>query len=269
MSIDHAPPRDVYTISDYDKNFVLRTGFFPVTTFPVLEEIRERHEELIEQCSRKSADARALNEKFEREDKAKQAALDEAYQSNRAEPADVEVTPDAERDAQRDEAAAHARAAGRALIAFTEEALAKLRGPVPHGWQPYLEVHTLKTPPEGEAAKLLAEIAGEESDLRNAMTEAQRVLATVGEKLRALVPLKMWIAKTGNGAQGQFSPGSDLPVPAEYTPGTKPRDLTVPGWWSDTPADEGRDLPSEELPDEAQGTAFDTSDPFYDTLEKN
>jgi hypothetical protein len=101
-------------------------------------------------------------------------------------------------------------------MAFAREALAQLRGnePVPEPFTPWTYASVQRVPPGGIAEGLLSQISAEESELRNKIAEAQRIIDEAGLRLREFTPLKMWLARNGQGGYGLVEPGANFQVPA-------------------------------------------------------
>jgi hypothetical protein len=136
------------------------------------------------------------------------------------EPDVPDLTSPEDRKAKLAEADAHAKAAGRAVMAFAREALAQLRGnealPEPFTHWTYASVQ--RVPPGGTAEGLLSQISAEETELRNKIAEAQRLIDEAGLRLREFMPLKMWLAGNGQGGYGLVEPGANLQVPRRTRP---------------------------------------------------
>lgn len=241
-------------LSDTDLHHLTRSGWIPTTNIDALEALRLRHEELIEQRDALTAEAGDLRRKYDTEDRAAQAALDEAYRTGQDIDA-PDVTPTDERVEALIEADAHARAAGRAVMAFAREALDTLRGSfeLPPSWNPYIAAQEQKVPPGGLGATLLAGLSSETTALQEQIEQARRAMAEAELRLREYAPLRHWIAKNSNGEHGQIEPGTDLPVPTTHTLMSKPVDAAVDGWWEGAEGDT--------VPDDAEAGVIDTSDP--------
>lgn len=268
---EYAPPDR--GLSPNDRSTMTRKGWFPPTTFAALEELRERHEALIDQRAARQAEVATLEQAFADEDEAYQRALDASYRDATADEL-PEVTPLEDRKAEMDEAAAHALAASRAVVAFAYDALDRLRGAdhLPHGWNPWQAEQMHQVPPGGIAEGLLSEIAAEEGHLRQKIAEAERLIEASGLRLREFTPLKTWLIRNGNAGHNQMMSGADLPVPATHSPMSKPRDLHVPGWWSDDPEEQDADFPitgtvpeghEHLIPDDAEEGVVEMSDPWH------
>lgn len=266
-------PRRYPELLDADRYHLTRRGWVPRTNFPELEEMRERHEALVEQRDGVQAEWGALQESFEAEDRTHAEALAAVYREGR-EPDEGQRTSEEDRRRALEEAGARSTAASRVVLDYALDVLDRLRGPLPEDWQPHIAVQTLKVPPDGEAAKILATISDEERALAEVIAEARRTIEAAGLKLREYHPLKVWLARNGNASTAQVMPGNDLQVPPTHTAGTKPRDLDVPGWWNDEVSGEGQHLPipdalpegHEHLPADAdaeEGAPVDLSDPWF------
>gem|GEM_PF-7066672 len=260
-------------LSPNDRAIMTKKGWFPKTDFPVLEDLRERHEALVDQRAVKQAESIALTEAFEAEDEARQAALDRAYREAGEPDLPIMTSPE-DRKAKLAEADAHALAAARAVVAFAYGALDRLRGgeSLPPGWNPWQAAQMHRVPPGGVAEKMMATISIEESELRQQITEAQRLMESAGLRLREFAPLKMWIVRNGNAGNGQMEPGADLPVPPTHSPMTKPRDLHVPGWWPEDPDGVDAEFPitgivpeghEHLIPDDAEEGVVEMSDSWH------
>lgn len=230
--VSPAPYERVPGLTPHDLGHIVSRNWLPVTTFAVLEEMRVKHEALIDKREAVGAELTALTERFAEEDRAFRVALEDGYRTQ-TEPDLPERTAPEQREAAINDAAAHSNAAARAVVAFACECLDRLRGEVPDGWKHYIEVQNLKAPPNGEAATLLNEIGEQEHALGLKIETARAVIDEAQAELRAVHPLKVWIAQTGNGASGQIEPGRNLPIAPAYTPGSKPRALPVTDWWPD------------------------------------
>jgi hypothetical protein len=190
------------------------------------------------------------------------------------EPDVPDLTSPEDRKAKLAEADAHAKAAGRAVMAFAREALAQLRGnealPEPFTHWTYASVQ--RVPPGGTAEGLLSQISAEETEPRNKIAEAQRLIDEAGLRLREFMPLKMWLARNGQGGYGLVEPGANLQVPPSHTPGSKPRDLHVPGWYPPDPEGSEAQLPIADtvaegqehlIPDDAESGVVEMSDRWH------
>lgn len=249
-------------LSDTDRRVMTQPGWLPPTNFTALEGLRERHEALIATREAKQADVTALRRAYAAEDAAAQAALNSSYETGGA-PEPVVVTPPEERQARLAEAEAHAKAAAQAVVTFAGQARDRLRGgPLPEDWNPHQQAQALRPPPGGLAAELMGELQALEADAREVIREAERTIQEADLRMRELHPLKVWLARTGNGAMHQMQPGHDLPVPQAYTPMTKPRDLTVDGWWPD---ENGGERVIEET---EESGIYEISDPYHHEIER-
>ncbi|HMJ03253.1 MAG TPA: hypothetical protein VK506_09940 [Conexibacter sp.] len=238
-----------------------RKGWLPVTTFPELEEMRQRHEALIDMRRRQQAQVVALRRRFDQEDEAKGEALRDGYRDGKK-PKLPQVTTPEERDRLLREAKEHAEAAAEVALDYAYEVRERLRGPLPDGWQPHIALQQFAVPPNGIGAALMGELRDLEATIQARAQEAQRILEEAGHELRTLHPLKHWIAANANGAQGQILPGTDFEVPPTHTPGSKPRDLHVPGWWPTDDPGAGVEQPIAEIKPDEDGTV-DLSDPWF------
>lgn len=201
-----------------------------------------------------------MRERYEAEDTAKQDELDASYREGR-EAKTTQVTPDDERDKALQDAEAHATAAARAVVAFAFEARTALRGceELPEGYNPHLSADAMRLPGDGTAASVMRAIRDDEQALREQIEEAKRAMDAAGLRLREYQPLKVWLARKGNGGPTQIMPGNALQIPATHTGGSKPRDLPVQGWWPDTKG-EGEEVAFDETAEEGY---VDQSDPWF------
>lgn len=249
-------------LSETDRRVMTQPGWLPPTNFTALEQLREKHEALIATRAAKQAEVTALRQAYAAEDTAAQAALNASYETG-ADPEPIAATPPEERQERLREAEAHAKAAARAVVSFAAQARERLRGgPLPEDWNPHQRAQALQPPPGGLAAELMSEVQALEGDIETAIREAERTIHEAQLRVRELYPLKVWLARTGNGGMNQMQPGHDLPVPQAYTEMTKPRDMTVPGWWPDT---EGEERVIEEGADSG---IYEISDPYHHELER-
>ena len=229
-----SPPDRRFPARDYMR--MSSPGWFPVTSDPVLEELRAEHERLLALRDMTRRNGATLRARFEEEDAARQAEFDAAARESR-EPELPEVTSeDARRDALMN-ADARIRAASHALQSFGIAAVERLRGDLPPGWHAAEAVNGHQIPPDGAAAEIVAKLDAQAADARRRAEEARRALAEADRELRAAVPLRMWLIRTANaGTDGaaRLEPGDGLETPPAFTAGSKPRDLDVPGWHQDT-----------------------------------
>lgn len=266
----YSPDSHDPTLSSTDLTHMTRRGWFPATSFAGLEEMRLRHEELIDVREGKQAEVTALRRRFAREDQARTDELNRAYAEGR-EIQEPDRTAGEERQQALAAAEEHANAAAHAVLAYAYDMRERLRGApdLPDDWTPGTAVQALRVPPGGEAEAVLLQIAEEERALREELHEAQQTLTEADDRLRELMPLKFWLARNGNGDTGQIEPGHALPVPLSHTPGTKPRDLNVPGWWQD--GGDGvvvREGEEHLIPEGATSAVVDTTDPEILEMER-
>ncbi len=215
---------------DLDRYHMTRKGWLPRTNFAALEELRERHEALIEQRDAVHAERSALEESYAEEDRAHAEALEAAYRDG-TEPDDDKRTPDEDRRRALADADARSRASARVVLEYAYDVLDRLRGPVPEDWQPHLAAQVMKVPPEGVAAEALKLLAEQERAVLDEIEEARRVLAAADLRLREFQPLKVWFVRNGNGSASQILPGNDLPIPERHTAFTKPEGAPDPADW--------------------------------------
>jgi hypothetical protein len=238
-----------HDLFEVDLYHMLRKGWFPQTAIPALEEMRVRHEELIDQRDAKQAEVRALRDGYDAEDKARQEAVDAVYSGGKGpKPESVKLTPPEKRKRAIAEAEAHAHGAAKAALAYAYECLDRLRGPVPDGWNPHLAAGAHEVPPDGEAAKVMALIGEEEARLRTVIIDAQRVIAEADLEIREYHPLKTWLLRNGNGGSGQLINALHLTVPERHTIFTKPEGTPDPadwpeGWQTGRPVEDEEEKP--------------------------
>jgi hypothetical protein len=215
-----------------DRYHMVRKGWFPKSAIPVLEEMRQRHEELIDQRDAKQAEVQALRDRFQAEDGARQEAIDAIYGGGEGpKPSEVAVTPLEERARMLEEAEAHAHGAAKAALVYAYECLDRLRGPLPGDWNPHIEASQRRVPPDGEAAAVMRLINDDLRGLEGEIAEAQRVIAEASQKIREYQPLTIWLVRNGNGGPGQLINALHLTVPEAHTPHTKPEGTPDPPDW--------------------------------------
>ncbi len=215
---------------DLDRYHMTRKGWLPRTNFAALEELRERHEALIEQRDAVHAERGALEESYAEEDRAHAEGLEAAFRDG-TEPAADARTAEEDRRRALAEADARSRAAARVVLEYAYDVLDRLRGPVPEDWQPHLAAQVMKVPPEGVAAEALKLLDEQERAVLEEIEEARRVMAAADLRLREFQPLKVWFVRNGNGGGSQILPGNDLPIPERHTAFTKPEGTPDPADW--------------------------------------
>jgi hypothetical protein len=256
-----SPPDRRFPARDYMR--MSSPGWFPVTSDPVLEELRIEHERLLAQRDMTRRNGATLRARFEEEDAARQAEFDAAAREGREPELPETTSEDNRRDALMN-ADARIRAASHALQSFGIAAVERLRGELPPGWHAAEAVNGHQVPPDGAAAEIVAKLDAQAADARRRGEEARRALAEADRELRASIPLRMWLIRTANaGTDGAArpEPGDGLETPPAFTAGSKPRDLDVPGWHQD-PA--GRPEPTD--PDDPE--PIDMSDEWFAERER-
>jgi hypothetical protein len=236
-------------------------GWFPVTSDPVLEELRAEHERLLVRRDEAQQQVAGVRARFEAQDAARQAEFDAAAREVREPELPDRTGEDDRRDAIMD-AEARLRAASHALAAFGTAAVDRLRGELPEGWHAAEAVNEHRIPPNGAAAEIVAKLDVAATQARERMEQARRALAEADRELRAVIPLRVWLIRTANaGTDGtaRLEPADGLEVPPAFTAGTKPRDLDVPGWFPDATG----------TPEPEEGAEpVDTSDPWFAERER-
>lgn len=262
-------------LSDGDRTHMTRKGWFPKTDFPLLEEMRSKHEAMIDTRDAKQDERAALEERFEAEDEARAEALRAGYREQRDAQL-PEVTPKEERKRLLEDAEEHARAAAHAVLTYARECLYRLRGEVPHGWNQHQRAGMLQVPPHGEATQVMQVVQQEERELQQQIEEAHRAVEAANARLREYHPLKVWLARNANGGSGQITPATSITVPATHTPMTKPRDLPVADWWPDSDPNHGQEEPvgsdpaldTQAIPTDAEEGYVDQSDEWFQINER-
>lgn len=263
-------------ISEIDMSVMTRSQWIPRTDVEALEALRLEHERLIAVREAKQRERAELARKYEKEDEDYQAELNAAYAQGR-EPALPSLTSEDDRKKALAEAGAHAFAAARAVVAFAYDVRFKLRGTeeLPDGWNPIHAADAYEVPPGGIADEVLSSLAGQEAVVREEAEKAKAVVEAALARLRELQPLKVWVARNANGANGQVLSADVLGVAPSHTLMTKPRDLEVEGFWQSAEG-EGNPRPIDGAidpdylgamdPDEAQMLDAGTSRPVDDGL---
>lgn len=256
-----------------DRNVLVQPGWIPATDIPILEQLREEHERLIAQRDEVLRRMVSLQDGFAQEDKDRQDALDLAYRHHR-EPELPPMTAESDRRALLKEAEAHRAASVRALLIFGYDAVDRLRGELPESWHAADATNMHRIPPNGNAAEVAALLNQEWREQQERLAEADRMRADADQRIREMQPLRTWLIRTANaGTDGapRLLTGRDLPVPASHTPMTKPRDLSVPGWWPDVDPAHGRQevvgsdpsFDTQAFPEDAEEGTVDLSDPWF------
>jgi hypothetical protein len=224
-----AATRGDLVLSDRDRLFMTRSGWFPKTDFPVLEEMREHHEALVVTRDAKQNEISALIAAFQAEDEAERVALRAAYARGEEDPEEEGVaTPPEERAELLADARKHVTAASEAVMGYAEEMLLRLRGDMPADWNPHHAAEALVVPPGGAGAEVMSTITDQEREAAQQRDAARRAMEEADQRMREMVPLKVWLARNANGAQGQIEPGTNFLVPDRFTYFSKPRDTPDP-----------------------------------------
>lgn len=218
-----------HKLSNGALSVITKKGWLP-KAFPALDEMRERHEGLIDQRTEKAAARQALVQRFADEDDAKRREIEAALREGRSEKL-PKLTPPEKRERLIAEAVEREHAASKVLVEYALDVRDQLRGEPPANWDPEWAVQSLAVPPNGLAATIMADLHERETTLSEKAADLKRQLDEVVSKIEAIRPARVWLARNSNGTRVHAVDESMLDVVApKHTPGSKPVGADVPGF---------------------------------------
>lgn len=155
-------------------------GWIPPDAWPELAELREQHLRILGEFKRTARAWSDLTHRYEQEDEARTAALQEGYRLG-MEPELLDFTPPQERVAALAEAKVHYEAAREALEQFLREALAQMRA---------------------EQPVALERLRAHADELMRKRAEARRMLAATDAATADLDRLHTWVVRSGSDNPG-------------------------------------------------------------------